>query len=364
MPDLLTRRDLNRAALERQFLLRRTDSAVTEVLTRVVGMQAQAPNPPYFGLWARLLEFHPDDLAKLVTGREVVRLSLMRSTIHLVTAGDALFLRAVLQPAHERWFAGGYAKRTEGLDVQAVLAAGIEILEAEPVTYAVLGKRLADLFPGYDVHALGTVVRNFAPLVQVPPRGLWRVGGQAVHTTARVWLGRDLPTSGPGVDEMVLRYLAGFGPASVRDAQQWSGLTGLKEVFERLRPGLRVFRGEGGTELFDLPGSPRPGGDTPAPVRLLAEWDNLLLSYADRTRIISDEHRRQIFTVNGQVPGTVLLDGTVAGTWKLTWAKGSALLQIGMFAKVPKAAKAAIEAEGAKLLAFAAPDADTTDIRF
>ena len=363
MTEVLTPRELNRATLERQFLLRRTDAPVVDVLTRVVGMQAQAPNPPYFGLWARLAGFHPDDLIKLVTGREVVRLSLMRSTIHLVTADDALYLRSVLQKQHERWFLAGYGKRFEGLDVPAVVASALEILEAEPVTFAVLGKRLAQAHPGADEQTLASVARMYAPLVQVPPRGLWGSSGQAAHTTARVWLGRDLPAK-VTADEMVLRYLAGFGPASVADAQVWSGLTRLKEVFERLRPQLRTFRDEKGVELFDLPHSPRPGGEVDAPVRLVAEFENMLLSYADRSRIISEEHRKRIFTPNGLIPGTFLLDGVVAGTWKLTRKKKTALLEVNPFGKVSKRDKAALEAEGTQLLAFAAPDADTADIRF
>lgn len=361
--EILTTRAINRATLERQFLLRRVDVPVVEVLTRVVGMQAQAPNPPYYGLWARLDGFHPDDLIKLVTGREVVRLSLMRSTIHLVTADDAIYLRSVLQQTHERGYLAGYAKRIEGLDVKAVLAAAVEILEAEPVTFSVLGKRLAAMFPGVDEASLGSLARSFAPLVQVPPRGLWGSSGQATHTTARVWLGRDLAT-GASADEMVLRYLAGFGPASVADAQVWSGLTRLKEVFERLRPKLRTFRDEKGVQLFDLPGSPRPGDDVDAPVRLVAEFENMLLSYADRSRIISEEHRKRIFTPNGLIPGTFLLDGVVAGTWKLIRGKQAALLEISPFGKVSKRDRAALEAEGMAMLEFAAPGADPAEISF
>lgn len=363
MTDVLTRRELNRATLARQFLLRRADVPVTEVLTRVVGMQAQAPNPPYYGLWARLSGFHPDDLIKLVTGREVVRLSLMRSTIHLVTADDALYLRSVLQPAQERAFLATYAKRVEGLDVPQVLAAAVEILEAEPVTFAVLGKRLQELHPGCDVQTLSNLARTFAPLVQVPPRGLWGFSGQATHTTARAWLGRGL-SDAVTADEMVLRYLAGFGPASVADAQVWSGLTRLKEVFERLRPRLRTFRSESGVELFDLPDSPRPGGDVDAPVRIVAEFENMLLSYADRSRVISEEHRKRIFTPNGLIPGTFLVNGVVAGTWRLTGKKKTALLEFTLFGKVSKRDRARLEAEGGRLLAFAVPDADTTEITF
>lgn len=362
MTDVLTQRDLNRATLARQFLLQRADVPVSEVLTRVVGMQAQAPNPPYYGLWARVSGFRPDDLIKLVTAREVVRLSLMRSTIHLVTADDALYLRSVLQPTHERWFMTAYAKKIEGLDVKAVLRAAVRMLEAEPLTFAALGKRLCELYPGRDEQAMQLLARSLAPLVQVPPRGLWGFSGQATHTTARAWLGRGLSKKATA-DRMVLRYLAGFGPASVADAQVWSGLTRLKEVFDRLRPKLCTFRSESGVELFDLPDSPRPGGGVDAPVRIVAEFENMLLSYADRSRVISEEHRRRIFTANGLIPGTFLVNGVVAGTWRLTVKKKAALLEFTPLGRLSKRDTGGLEAEGARLLAFAAPQAEQCDIK-
>lgn len=333
--DVLDRRDLNRATLARQMLLERSTLPVAEVLTRVVGMQAQAPNPPYYGLWARLEGFHQDDLIKLVRVREVVRIALMRSTIHLVTADDCVMLRPLVQPVQERGFASTYGKALDGLDVAHVTAAGRALLEAEPMTFADLGVRLRETYPGRDGHALAMVVRTFLPLVQVPPRGLWGFSGQAAHTTAQTWLGQGLRTDA-SLSELVLRYLAGFGPASVKDVQVWSGLTRLKEVLVSLRPRLRVFRDESGAELFDLPDAPRPGGDVPAPVRLVAEFENMLLSYADRSRIITDEHRKRIFTPNGLIPGTFLVDGFVAGTWRLQRRKGVATVSLTAFGTLSK----------------------------
>ncbi len=360
--DVLTRRELNRATLERQLLLRRWGMPVSEALERVVGMQAQAPNPPYFGLWARLEGFHQDDLIKLVQQREAVRVSLMRGTIHLVTAADCLLLRPLVQGMHERGFASGYRKYCAGLDVAAVAAAGRELVEAEPMTFAALGELLEQRFPGRDRHMLGTVVRTWSALVQVPPRGLWGFSGPAAHTTAERWLGRPLRTDGTTA-ELILRYLAGFGPASVKDVQAWSGVTRLKEAMEQLRPRLRVFRDEQGVELFDLPDAPRPSGDVAAPARFVAEFENMLLSYADRTRIISEEHRRRIFTPNGLIPATFLVDGFVAGTWRLERAKDASVLQVAPFGKLSRADRAALRAEGARLLAFAAPET-AHEVRF
>lgn len=356
MGDLLSRRAINRATLDRQLLLRRSRLSIGEVLERVVGMQAQAPNPPYYGLWTRLADFTTDQLAELVNRREVVRIALMRSTIHLVTADDCLMLRPLIQPVHERGLQTGYGKAIADIDPASLVAAGRELVEKQPMTFATLGAELAARWPGRDTHALAMAVRTWAPLVGVPPRGLWGSSGQAAHTTAESWLARPLRTDAT-LDEMFIRYLAGFGPASVKDVQVWSGLTRLKEVADRLRSSLKVFRDENGVELFDLPTSSFVDEDEQAPVRFMAEFENMLLSYADRSRIISEEHRKRIFTPNGLIPGTFLVDGFVAGTWKIASKKASATLNIAPFAKLSKKDTAAVQAEGARLLDFAAAGA-------
>jgi len=163
---------------------------------------------------------------------------------------------------------------------------------------------------------------------------------------------------------LVTRYLAAFGPATVADIQAWSGLTRLKEVVERLRPRLRAFRDESGRELFDLPDAPRPNPDMPAPVRFLPEFDNVLLSHADRSRIISEEHRKQVFTVNGQVRGTILIDGFVNGMWKITQAKGEATLSIESFGHLSKKDRTSLTEEGLRLLNFVAHNVERREIRF
>ena len=352
MGDQLSVRALNRATLHRQLLLKRDTMTVPQALTRLVGMQAQAQNPPYYGLWSRLERFTQADLSDLVTGREVVRISLMRSTIHLVTADDALMLKPVLQPMLDRALQG-YAKQLAGVDRAELVAEGVSLLEAEPLTFKALGERLTDKF-GADPHALAMGLRNWAALVQVPPRGLWGVGGQAAHTTLEKWLRRPLRTKAT-VDEVFLRYLAGFGPATVKDVQTWSGLVRLNEVADRLKKKLRAF--DGG--YLDLPDAPRPDPAVEAPARYLGDFENMLLSYADRTRILPEEHRKRLFSrPNGIVPGTFTVDGFVAGEWKITTAKQRATLELKPYGKLAAKHRQALEKEGLALLDFAAPGSE------
>ncbi|MDI1465985.1 winged helix DNA-binding domain-containing protein [Catellatospora sp. KI3] len=353
MTDTLSRAALNRALLARQLLLARADLPAEQALERLAGMQAQAPNPPYVGLWARLAGFAPEQLSQLVTERRVVRIALMRSTIHLVTAADCLLLRPVVQPALDRGLRNTYGRRLAGLDLDAVAAYGRELVEQAPLTYAELGERLTARWPDRDAAALAPVVRTLVPLVQVPPRGLWNTSGQAAHTSAETWLGSALPQA--SVDGAVLRYLAAYGPASVRDAQTWSGLTRLGEVFDRLRPRLVTFTDESGTTLYDLPDAPRPDAGTPAPVRLLGEFDNMLLSYADRSRILSEPYRARVFTANGIIRATVLVDGFVAGMWRLARTRDTASVTVDLFQPVSPAIRDELAAEAAALLTFAAP---------
>lgn len=362
--DVLDERSLNRALLDRQLLLRRHHMSAAQALEHLVGMQAQAPNPPYVGLWARLEGFRPDELGRLVADREAVRATLMRGTIHLVTAKDSLSIRPLVQPVLER---GVYTNSTfgrhrlDGVDVAALLAAGRELVEERPRTVAELRELLASRWPDHDPAALAQAVRGLLPMVHVPPRGVWGLSGPVALTTFEGWLGHRVEDGGTP-DALVLRYLAAFGPAGVADAQTWSGLTRLGEVFERLRPQVRAFRDERGRQLFDLPDAPRPTADTPAPVRLVAEFDNLTLSHADRTRVIADEHRRRIAAKNGMVPGMVLVDGFVRGTWKVDRRGRAATLRVEPFGRLSRRDRAAVAEEGAALLGLVAPNAESVDV--
>jgi len=359
----LTQTALNRATLDRQLLLRRAKISPLDAVDQLAGLQAQAPFPPYFGLWARLDGFRPEQLSQLILDREVVRIVLMRGTVHLVTAADALAWRPLVQPIMTRDLSANpqHTPHLEGLDVEEVAATARKLLDERHHTNKELGAALGERWPDRATSALAHVARGLLPLVQVPPRGIWGKSGQPAYATAETWLGR--PLSEPNPDNMVLRYLKAFGPASVRDAQAWTGLTRLGEVFERLRPTLKAFQDENGRELFDLPDAPRPDPETPAPTRLLGPFDQMLLSYADRTRVLDDVHRKLVVTNNGLVKGTVLLDGRIRGQWDITRKRDTATLVVTQFEPFTKKNTAAVTDSAADLLTFAEPGA-TYDIRF
>ena len=369
--DMLSLQALNRALLARQLLLSRAPlpdagaraDRVIETVEHLAGLQAQAPFPPYYGLWSRLAGFRPEDLAELILDRRVVRIALMRGTIHLVSARDCLLLRPMVQLVLDRALKTIFGKQIEGVDTVALAAAGRDLLAEKPLTFSELGGLLAEQWPGHPPNALAQAVRALVPLIQVPPRAVWGAAGQSAHTPAEAWLGRPLDGNS-ALERLVTRYLAAFGPATVRDIQAWSGLTRLREPVERLRPSLLTFRDEQGNELLDLPESPRPDPATPAPVRLVAEFDNLVLSHADRTRVISEQNRKRLFTRNGIFPGTVLINGFVLGIWRITRSRDAAALSIDMFEPVSGRDRDAVTREGERLLAFAAPGAPGYEIRF
>ena len=314
MTELLGRRALNRALLARQHLLGRVDRPVLDAVDHLVGLQAQATLPPYVGLWSRLADFDPHELGQLLTDRRTVRLTLMRATVHLVSVRDALLLRPLVQVVVERGHNGAFGRRMGGVDPAELAAAVRALLDDGPLTARELGRRLVARGIGTDVEAVGDGARVHVPLVQVPPRGVWGAAGQAMYVPIERWTGLDLDPA-PSIDAVVLRYLAAFGPASVRDVQSWSGLTKLASVLERLRPRLVTFRDDRDTELFDLPDAPRPGPDVPAPVRLLGEFDNVLLGHADRRRVIPDAVRGHWLGREGRAVNSLLVDGELAGTW-------------------------------------------------
>jgi hypothetical protein len=352
---VLGRRALNRATLARQMLLRRDTRSPFEAVEHLVGMQAQNPHPPYVGLWTRLAGFRPDELSQLLLDRRVVRVAVMRGTVHLVTAADCLTLRPLVQSLYDRDLATNttYAPALRGLDLDAVAAAARDLLGGQHRTPQELGRLLAERWPDRDPAALAHTARGKLTLVQVPPRGLWGASGRTTYATAERWLGRPVDPD-PSLDDFVLRYLAAFGPASARDVQTWSGLTRLGPVVERLRPRLVTFRDEGGRELFDLPDAPRPDPDTTAPVRFLPEFDNVLMAHADRTRFATDEDRRRLFSRNGVMPGYLFVDGFLRGSWKIERGRGTATLVVRPFRRLAKRAAATVGNEGARLLRFAA----------
>ena len=354
---VLTQRALNRALLERQHLLRRRKASAAEEIEHLVGMQAQVPNSPYVGLWTRLEGFQPSELADLISKRRAVRLGLMRNTIHLVTARDCLALYPLFPATLERTLkTSPFGRNLVGVDMSAVVAEARVLLQDKPRTFSELGLLLRQHWPDRDPTSLAYVIRHLVPIVQVPPRGIWGKSGQPTWTSAEHWLGRP-PVAKPSLEKLVRRYLAAFGPASVADITAWSGLTGLRDIVERLRPRLRTFHDGRGRELFDVPDGPLPDADTPAPPRFLPEYDNLLIGHADRTRVIDYAYRYVIFT------GTLLVDGFVQATWTIKQGRDAATLTIEPLRRLSKTDRSAVAEEGERLLAFAASEASRRDVR-
>ena len=361
--DVLSARALNRATLARQMLLERANLSAADAIERLVGMQAQVPVDPYVGLWTRLDGFRPEELAELLTKRRAVRASLMRATIHLVTARDMRRLRPLMEPVIARmfWTGSPFGRAIEGVDTETLVALVRDLIEERPRTRAELRPLLAERWPDCDDDALSAIA-YLLPVVQVTPRGVWGQSGQATWTTAESWLGRPLDPK-PSIENVIMRYFAGYGPAAVMDIQAWCGLTKLREVVERLRPRLRVFRDEVGRELFDVSDSPRPEPDTPAPARFLPEYDNALLGYKDRTRMTVEESRRWLESdILGNF-STFLVDGRIGGRWKFARERDTATLTIEPVIRLSEAEAAELTDEGSRLLVFLAPDAGGRDVR-
>ncbi|MER5310642.1 winged helix DNA-binding domain-containing protein [Streptomyces sp. NPDC002773] len=363
---VLGARALNRATLDRQLLLRPASLGVTEAVQHLLGLQAQNTKPPYYALAARLDGFRPEQLSALMESRDVARIVTMRSTVHTHTARDAVALRGLAQPgAIDRELAlfvsrGGL----DGVDLDRLADLARALVEDRPRTPKELREELLPQWPDADPQSLSVAARCLLPLVQVTPRGLWGRGGKVALTTTDQWFDESAERTADGaadLDETVLRYLGAFGPASVKDMQTWCGLTKLGPAFERLRPRLLVFQDERGTELFDLPDAPRPDEDTPAPPRFLPEFDNLLLSHADRTRVVPAELRGRTWTGN-QAHRVFLLDGFLAGIWHLDEAKDRTILTIEPFAHVTHGQRAALAAEAERTLRLMAPQDVPYDI--
>ncbi len=356
-PRVLSERELNRALLARQMLLVRARMPIEPAVRHLVGLQAQRPDPPHVGLWSRLAGIGHVDVDDLIDRRRLLRVPAMRSTIHLLTAEDALGLRPVIQPAMDRELSAPVFKSLRRVKLNAVVARGRELCREQPLTFAALGEALAREFPAGDPHALAIAVRNHVALVQVPPRGRWRTAAPTVHVPVADWLGSPVATD-PDPAPLVMRYLAAFGPATSTDIATWSGLRGVKILLEQMREELRWFTDDRGRTLVDVPDGILPEPDVPAPVRFLPEYDNALLSHADRTRIIADGDRPFVFTRNGHVGGTVLVDGYVRATWRTELLGDAESLTIRPLRKLTRDSQSDVEREALALLAFASPGLD------
>lgn len=345
---VLTLRTLNRAALARQMLLEREKVSPLVAIERIAGMQAQVPKPPFLGIWSRVASFDREDLRKLIAQKKVIRATMMRGTLHLLSAKDFLAWRKAMQPMLDEG-RQSIAKDAMTIDVESLAAKAKAFFDEEPRPFEALREHLGALFPETNARLMAYTVRMHLPLVMVPDESTWSWPSDSSFAVAETYLGKSLGKSS-SPNDLVLRYLAAFGPATPADFQSWSGLKGARAIFEELRPKLVTHHDERKRELFDIPGAPLPDEDTPAPVRLLPDYDSARLGWADRKRIIADEHLPLVATKNLRVPATFLVDGYVAGMWSIVKKK----FVITPFGKLAKKDRDAVEAEGDALLKWSA----------
>ncbi|WP_232663247.1 winged helix DNA-binding domain-containing protein [Pseudonocardia sp. TRM90224] len=342
---VLDDRALNRATLARQLLLDRAELPALQAIEHLAGMQAQEPLEPYVGLWSRLAGFAPAELAALMEDRQVVRTHLQRRTVHLVTAADCLELRTLFQPMLVQRMLGILRSQLADVDLVELAAAGRPHFHAEALQLPEVGRRVGKHWPDVEARVLGGALVSLLALVQVPPRGVWgHPKAPSALTTVEAWLGREIDPEPADAGELVLRYLRAYGPAATADVRSWSGLTGLPAAIKKIRPQVRTFRDKRGRELLDVVDGPLPDPDTPAPPRFLPAFDNAVLGYDDRSRIIDDEHRGM--SIHGI--RFVLVDGRVAATWTDS-ADG---ITVTPLRRLTAAEEAEVREEGQRLAEF------------
>lgn len=360
MAETITLRGLNRAFLARQMLLERAEAAAEAAIERVLGLQGQEAKHPFVALWTRLKGFKREDLLGPIGARRIVRATWARATLHLVTRNDYLALRAAFQPVLTAAMLGIFKNRGVDLDTPPILAAARRLYGQGPMTFGAMRAALQAAFPGIDERMLGYAVRMSLALIVADEDTPFGFKADPRFGPAEDWLGA--PPQGEARPEALLRrYLAGYGPATVADFQSWSGLAGQKTTAEALRGELAAFTDERGREMFDLPGAERPDEDVPAPPRLLAEFDTALLGHADRGRIVPERYRKALQSNNLRVPSVVLVDGVVAGAWKVAVQRGRAVATIQLFEEVSRADKQALAREAATAAKFLEPAAKDWD---
>jgi hypothetical protein len=349
---VLSRRTLNRTLLQRQHLLARTTMPAAEMVEHLVGLQAQETLPPYLSLWSRITDFDPLPLSDSLEERTTLRLLLMRGTIHLVTAADALVLRPLVQPMLDRLTRTSQTSRPAAAVAREDLAGATRTALADgPLPVKRLGELLAESFPGVPPGALSSAAREQLPLVQVPPRGRWKRSGGVTYQLLDTWLGTP-PVESPDPAELVRRYLRAFGPATAADVTAWSGITGIRDVLTGLGDELRCYQDAAGSTLFDLDGLALADADTEAPVRLLGRYDNLWLSHAARDRVTPDpDKRRRWMGVNGGTGCTVFVDGELEGLWRAT---PSGTVDVELFRSLSRTEKTQLDEEVGALQTFLA----------
>ncbi|MFI8775225.1 winged helix DNA-binding domain-containing protein [Gordonia sp. NPDC062954] len=320
MAEKITTGQWNRTLLHRQHLLERVAEDAIEVLDRCVGLQAQDPRVPFFGLASRIADFDPSELDDLLTDREVVRMAMLRSTVFLMDAEDARWVRPLAQPALDAELAI-HARKLNGVRPADVVTDAAELLAGGSLSGTELGRALQERHPDSPASTLVAVARCALPLVQVPPRGLWRGSAAPTYRLFDDWVGSGEPavTGDEARRDLIRLYLRGFGPATVAGIQSWCGLTRLTPLVEEMEADWELVEriGPDGERLFDLEGLDIVDADRPAPIRLLSPYDNVLVAQADRRRIAEKERFGRLRTPNGRSPGFVLVDGWLAGSWRI-----------------------------------------------
>ncbi|QBS41579.1 winged helix DNA-binding domain-containing protein [Nocardia sp. CS682] len=353
---LLSDRILNRTLLARQHLLERSQRTVHEMCDHLVGLQAQDSPPPFVALWSRITDFDPAAISNALEDRTLARITLMRGTIHMVTPPDALRIAPLMQPELEKIpFRKGFNYGAlVGLDPDEVRAHGERVLGDEPMSAADLRLHAAECYPDRNPGMVVQAWLILLPVLQTPPRGKWKDSSRPVWSRVEPWLGAPLDPSYP-LAELLLRYLRAFGPASTMDMQTWSKLLGMKQAIAQLGDRVRTYTDERGRTLYDAADGELADPELPAPVRLLGWYDNALLSHQDRSRIVPDGAAPPLRAFAAAV-APVLVDGYLAGLYKVFPESGTARLRISPTRKWTKAERAAVEAESHALLAFLEAD--------
>ncbi|MFD3505834.1 winged helix DNA-binding domain-containing protein [Nocardia sp. NPDC058666] len=354
----VSNRVLNRTLLARQHLLERCTLTAADLCDHLVGLQAQDVTPPFVGLWSRITDFDPDTVSAGLEDRSLVRITLMRGTIHLVTPPDALRIAPHIQPELEKipFRAGFNFGAMVGLDPDEVRQRGEAALGDEPKSAADLRAEAARCYPDRDAGAVLQTWLYQLPVLQTPPRGRWRDNSRPVWSRVQPWLRAPLDPTYP-VEELILRYLRAFGPASTMDMQAWSRLPAMKKPVAALGDRLRTYTDARGRTLYDAADLELADPDLPAPVRLLGWYDNALLAHQDRTRITGDDNPPTLRAFATNV-SPVLIDGFTAGMYKIFVKSGTARLRISPIRQWTKTEAAQVELEAAALLAFLEPESE------
>lgn len=359
---ILTLRELNRATLTRQNLLERQTISASDVIRQSIGIQAQRASSPYIALWSRLADFQRGRLSQPIETRQIVKATSLRATLHLLTRADYLHYHGAIQPALNKGRDSVLKQRDADFDEGRILKLARDFIGEQPRTFAEISAMLSDAYPDVDLGAMRYTVRTQLALVQVPIATGWSYSGKPQFALAEQWLESDIPKT-VNHNDMILRYLGGFGPASVADFQRFTGLKGQNEYFQALGSKLVMYQDEVGRDLYDLPYMPLPSGDTPAPIRFLPEFDNVLLAHDKRTRILDDAYRAKVYLSGLRVRATVLVDGFVRGGWEIDKKRGTATLSIELFAPITASERETMRKQADSLARFIETDAKAYEVK-